>query len=74
MYISIVLPPGVGVTAGAARVLVAYAARRGGARAPETLICEVFPAPRGTLLLARSAVSARVADYAWPILYKYFTD
>ncbi len=74
MYISIVLPPGVGVTAGAARVLAACALRHGGALACSGVVCEVFPAPRGTLILARCALSARVADYARPILYKYFTD
>lgn len=75
MYISILLPRGVSITPGAVRVLLGCAVRRssGGERWGGA-VCDVFPGRRGTLILARPAVSVRIADYAVPILNKYFTD
>ncbi len=74
MYISILLPDGVRITPGAVRVLLGCAARRSGGESWGGEVCDVFPGRRGTLILARPAVSARIADYAVPILNKYFTD
>ena len=74
MYITILLPPGVTLRAGAVRTLLAYAARRRGGGFCGGAVCDVFPAPRGTLLIARSALSARLAPWALPYLHKYFTD
>lgn len=73
MYISILLPDGVRFTPGAVRVLLGCALRRGGGSWGGA-VCDVFPGRRGTLILARPGVSARIADYAVPILNKYFTD
>ena len=74
MYISILLPDGVRLTPGAVRVLLGRALRRGGGGSWGGAVCDVFPGRRGTLILARPGVSARIADYAVPILNKYFTD
>ena len=75
MYISILLPDGVRFTPGAVRVLLGCAVRRssGGERWGGA-VCDVFPGRRGTLILARPGVSARVADYALPFIHKHFTD
>ena len=76
MYITILLPPGLGATPGAVGVLLAYLARRGGAAPRGGAEVDVFPAKRGTLLLVRpsGALTAAVADYALPYIHKYFTD
>ena len=72
MYITIELPRGVGMTPGAVGVLLACLARRGGEKRWDGAVCEVFPGPRGTLMLVREArVSAAVAPYALPFLQKY---
>ena len=76
MYITILLPPGLGVTPGAVGVLLACLARRSGKVYPGGAEVDVFPARRGTLLLVRpaGALSAAVADYALPYIHTYFTD
>ena len=74
MYISILLPDGVRLTPGAVRVLLGRALRRGGGGSWGGAVCDVFPGRRGTLILARPGVSARIADYALPFIHKHFTD
>ena len=74
MYISMLLPPGVALSPDAAALLLGYALRRKGSVGWGGAVAEVHPAPRGTLLLLRPAVSARLADYALPFVHKHFTD
>ena len=68
MYITILLPPGTTLTPGAAALLLRYAQRRAGKARWGAAAAEEFRAPRGTLLILRPALSARLADYALPFL------
>ena len=74
MYIVILLPPGVSLTPGAAGLLLRYAHFRAGTARWGAAAAEVFRSPRGTLVIARPALSARLANYALPFIHKYFTD
>ena len=71
--ITIELPRGVSLSPGGLRLLLRYAQRRGGAEAWGGAVAEVFRAGRGTLLIARPAVTACLADYALPFIHKHFT-
>ena len=68
------LPPGVALSPGALGLLLAWARRRRGGAPWGGAVAEVFPGPKGTLLLVRPAVSAALAPYALPFLHKYFTQ
>ena len=74
MYICILLPGGAALAPGAARLLLRYALRRAGKAGWGAAVAEVFPAPRGTLLILRPALTAALADYALPFVHKYFKD
>jgi len=56
----------------AAESLVRRFLRRRGGDLWLAMYIDAFTAPGAALLLARPAVT--VADYALPIIYKYFTD
>ena len=73
MYITIRLPRGVSLTPGSLRLLLRCAQRHCGAAPWGGAVAEEFLAPHGTLLIARPALSAQLADYAVPFIHKHFT-
>ncbi len=70
--VTILLPGGTALTPGALRLLLRYAQRRAGASPWGGAAADEFRAARGTLVIARPAVSASVAPYALPLIHKYF--
>ena len=74
--VTISLPAGTVLCAGAARLLIRYAQQHCGARPWGKSAVELFRGSTGTLVLARPAEITEVhfAEYALPIVHKYFTD
>ena len=74
-YIVIRTYRGATLAAGAARTLVSYALRLSGRRRWDAIGVDVFTAGGRSLLIARPAPepAVRIADYALPLLMKYFT-
>ncbi|MBR1659898.1 MAG: hypothetical protein IJ705_06235 [Oscillospiraceae bacterium] len=75
-YVIIRPYPGAALGPGAARALVAYALRRSGRGNWDAVGVDAFSAAGRALLLARPlpAYTVAVADYALPLLQKYFTE
>ncbi len=69
--VTITLPRGVSLSPGGLRLLLRYTQRRIGAEAWGGAVAEEFRAGRGTLLIARPALSAGLAEYALPFLRKF---
>ena len=76
--VTILLPPGTALGSGGARLLVRYAQLHCGAAPWGGIYIDLFRTGSGeeTLLIARPAVVQHVAaaDYALPLIHKYFTD
>ena len=74
--VTILLRPGAALSGGGARLLVRYAQRHCGAAPWGRIAVDQFRCGGQTLMIARpvSAQTARLADYAFPFLYKYFMD
>ena len=73
--VTVLLPGGVGLTAGAAGQILALARRRCGAPVWAGAAADVFSGPGGTLLILREVrCDARLAEYALPFIHKYFKD
>ena len=73
--VTVLLPPGVSLSTGAACALLTLARRHAGAAPWPAAAVDVLRARRGTLLIARRVdVSAHLAPWALPYLHKYFTD
>ena len=76
-YVTLRLHNGVTLSSGAARTLVSYALRRSGRAVWNVTSIELFGGGSGeTLLIARPSegVEVHLADYALPLLRKYFSD
>lgn len=76
--VTILLPPGTEISTGGVRLLVRYAQRRCGAAPWGRLRVEEYRQDAGTeaLFIVRPAAvcTAALADYALPVVHKYFTD
>ncbi len=70
--VTILLPPGASLAPGGLRLLLRYAHRCSGSAPWAGAVADVFAAKRGTLLVVRPALTAELADYALPYVYKYF--
>ena len=75
-YVTLRLHNGVTLSSGAARTLVSYALRRSGRAVWNVTSIELFGGGGETLLIARPSAGVEVhfADYALPLLRKYFSD
>ncbi len=75
-YITMRLHNGVTISGGAVKTLISYALRRRGQPCWREIGVDVFSGAGETLVIARpeERVEIRLADYALPFLYKFFTD
>ncbi len=73
-FVTILLPAGVGLSGGAARLLASHARLRRGALPWDYITAEEYCGRGATLLFVRPATGAHLADYALPFIHKYFTD
>lgn len=76
--VTILLPPGTEISTGGVRLLVRYAQRHCGAAPWGLLSVEEYRCGSGAeaLFIVRPAVvhTAALAEYALPVVHKYFTD
>ena len=75
-FITIRLHSGVTLSGGAAKTLIGYALRRRGLKCWEEICVDMFTGAGETLVIARPeyTLEIRIADYALPVLSKFFTN